>query len=376
MTKMEIIPLKNLQADDKWGIALDIGYSSVKLFSPNLVAVIPSYAKRISAPSFGRSADYALLYTDAETNQQWAVGQSAYDALQTGDMTDSASELYGRNHYFSPSFKVISETALAIALRPNMFGDPGGKEIYIQTGLPSKYVEEDRKYITAALAGRHRFSLRIGNGRTEDFDIEIMPENIDVIPQPAGTLYSICYDESGKAVPEAEKYFTSSGLVMDPGFGTLDTFPINGRGNSYETYELGMKNVLEEAASAINSEYGINLSITAMQKCLKEGCVRALDRATLTSNEYPIGEILNAANKKVCDAAIGQILNSYNYLMDYRYLVITGGTGDAWKDMIRDKLKNISTLEVVDGNRNSSLPMLYSNVRGYYQYMIKRLAGN
>ena len=47
-------------------------------------------------------------------------------------------------------------------------------------------------------------------------------------------------------------------------------------------------------------------------------------------------------------------------------LVITGGTGAAWYDMYADYFKGMKGLQVIPGNCNDGLPMMYSNVRGYY----------
>ena len=46
-TKTRIIGRRNIKVDGTWEIALDIGYSSVKLFSPNKIVSFPSYAKNV-----------------------------------------------------------------------------------------------------------------------------------------------------------------------------------------------------------------------------------------------------------------------------------------------------------------------------------------
>ena len=61
---------------------------------------------------------------------------------------------------------------------------------------------------------------------------------------------------------------------------------------------------------------------------------------------------------------IGQIRREY-------YLVVTGGTGEAWWYMIKDEFKGLKTLTVLSGNENSELPFTFSNVRGYYFYLYR-----
>ena len=60
-------------------------------------------------------------------------------------------------------------------------------------------------------------------------------------------------------------------------------------------------------------------------------------------------------------------------LIDYDYLIITGGTGAAWLDQIRDKFKTMNTLTIINGNQNDNLPFIYNNVRGYYLYRYMKL---
>ena len=55
---------------------------------------------------------------------------------------------------------------------------------------------------------------------------------------------------------------------------------------------------------------------------------------------------------------------------EYDYIVITGGTGFAWSEKIKDKLSGIEGLKFIDGNQNDqTLPFDFANARGYYMYL-------
>ena len=54
-------------------------------------------------------------------------------------------------------------------------------------------------------------------------------------------------------------------------------------------------------------------------------------------------------------------------------MIVTGGTGEAWIDLINDRFKDFTTLEVVKGNMNGDFPMVYANARGYYFYRYNKL---
>ena len=114
-----------------------------------------------------------------------------------------------------------------------------------------------------------------------------------------------------------------------------------------------------------------------MQKYLDTGTVRSIDRKTLESKEYPFGNYLYDASDKICDEAIARMfkaIGGIEKIIDYNYLIVTGGTGDAWFKTISEKLKNVSTLKIIPANQNdTALPLLYSNARGYYYYRLNKL---
>lgn len=365
-TKTEFIPRNNGKVNGVWEIALDIGYSAVKIFSPNMIASFPSYARRDNNITFASTPpEDAILYKDGETGEQWIVGAVAQNTIQR-DATDSIAALYGRERYFNPLFKVIARTGLAIAMQPNEFGDRGDDKIVVQTGLPERY-KADEDILIESLSGRHKFELKIGSGPWRSYDFAIRNSEIYVMSQPKGTLLSICISKNGAFIPDAEKYLRSSILVFDPGFGTFDLFSIVkgvvGHGETFN--DLGMKRVLQETCDDIKKEYGVDIEVPAMQAYLETGQIKFFDRKSNTSGVYHFERILENANRRVCEEAINRTLSVFN-IVDYDYLVVTGGTGAAWLDIIKEKFKNMSTIKIINGNQNDNLPFIYSNVRGYY----------
>lgn len=360
-----------------WGVSLDIGYSGVKIFSPNSVCCFPSYARKTKGPKIGLGDNVSsdIQYKDRETGEVWNVGESAQQMIASDDATDSTKALYGRNRYFAPMFKVIARTGLALGMMTNKYGSPTDKVLHVETGLPPAYLKSDSLLLRESLSGKHNFDIKIGNGPWMNFCFELPEINIGIMAQPMGTLISIATGKNGKPIPESASYFKSNLLIFDPGFGTLDTFDIRNRFiNSYETFDmLGMKAVLSETASSIYNKYNVEISVPAMQKYLESGKVVCFDPKEMKSEEKPFDTLLEEANRAICFEAIDKIKTIYNNLIDYNYLVITGGTGAAWSEMIRTYFKGMQTLKIVSGNQNDDLPYIFSNVRGYYMYMLERL---
>lgn len=376
-TKTLNLERSNVSANSAWGIALDIGYSAVKGFSPNAVYCFPSYARKITTEmlNLGQPGPNDIQYRDEVTGETWAVGASAQNMITSDDSNDSMQALYGRNRYFSPMFSVVARVGLALGMMSNGYGQPDGKNIVVQTGLPPAYLKSDTELIKEALSGSHDFSIKLGTKKWARFTFDLPEENIWVMAQPMGTLLSIATDNNGRFIPDAKKYFSSSMLIFDPGFGTFDVFNIRNRLiQSYETFDdLGMKRVLQETSDEIFKQFKTEIPVPAMQKYLETGEIRTFNRKLHKTTTEPFGNILAEKNKMVCLEALEKTNSIYNDLVDHDYLVVTGGTGAAWNDIIVDYYSGMETLKVIPGNQNDNLPYIFSNVRGYYMYMIGKL---
>ena len=380
-TKTNFISRDNGHIEGIWEIAIDLGYSAVKLFSPNSVARFPSYAKRIDNEfSFaGATPKNSIRYKNLTTGEMWLVGEMAQNIMTSGDTTDSEASLYGRERYTNPMFKVIAETGLGLGMMTNEFGSLGNDRIVIQTGLPERY-KDDADDLKDFLAGEHYFAIQIADGPWQTFHFNVSHNDVHVMSQPKGTLFSICIDKNGKFHADASKYLSSSIIIFDVGFGTLDIFPIvSGTVRRGETYsDLGMKRILQETEQGIKTELKkegikIDISVPSMQKHLETGKVPYMDIKQFKSGEFSFGDILAESSIRICEEAIARTAGALN-LLDYNYLIVTGGTGAAWYNQIVEKFKNFNTLTIIKGSQNDDLPFVYANVRGYYFYRFNKLA--
>lgn len=356
-----------------WPCAIDVGYSSVKVFAPNQVAVFPSFARPFNQTIIGTLPPSHILYRDADTGETWIVGEGAQEEISQDDTTISEESVFGRARYDDPMFQVLVRTGIGIGLQDAGAASPEGRVIHIQTGLPPKYLKTDSGPLRSAMAGRHRFFLRIGNQPEQSFDFTIDAAHVAIMEQPMGTLMSVAIDNQHKFVRGADRYFNGSVLVFDAGFGTLDLFPIrhNHVGDKQTFPEYGMIQVFRQTIEQIYESYGVEVSLVGFQQCLANGMVSRHDK--FSSEKVPFADLLAKADHDVCDAALeklGQIFPLY----DYDTLILTGGTGAAWNEQVRKKLQGLSSLQIVDGNVNDpALPFLLSNARGYYMYLFNSL---
>ncbi len=372
-TKTEFIDRHNVNMSGSWGIALDLGYSAVKGYSPNKCYRFPAYARKTEGKllKMGKSNPTDILYKDKETGEIWAVGEMAQDMIRTGESQDSNLSLYGRNRYFAPMFLVLARTGIGIGLMNNQIGSPAGRKIIIQTGLPPKYLKSDTPLLIEALSGVHEFELKVGGGEWKTFSFALTDSDIRVMPQPMGTFISIATGQDGKTAPGADRFLEKNVLIVDPGFGTFDTYSIAGKlVTDCETFDdLGMKAVLQRTADKIYNKYGTEIQVAGIQKNLATGTFTKFDRKTMKAENIGFADILEESSKEVCNEAIERMKNIYNNMLDHEYLVITGGTGAAWESYFREHFKFMESLKIISGAQNDSLSPVFSNVRGYYMFL-------
>lgn len=363
-----------------WVVGLDVGYSGVKTFSANSYSCFPAYAVKNQAETriniVQAEDNRSILYRDSDG--EWEVGAVAQNAISVSDTSAGSMEIYGRSRYNTPMFKVLMRVGIAAGMRTNRFGSPDGKRLKVQTGLPPKYLKSDTYELKEVMVGHHEFSVRFGNGGWEKFSFDLTEKDLDIIDQPEGTLFSISTDSNMRLLPDAIQYFKSRILIIDPGFGTLDTFPMVRRSinrDNCQTYtNLSMKQILKDTCDEIFKRYNFEVSVPAIQKFLEEETV--IKREGRKTTRVRFEDILEENSKKICNEAIEKIMEVYNPPIEFDYLVLTAGTGAAWSNQFRNSeyFRECETLKIISGNQGDpSLPYIFSNVRGYYIYGLNRL---
>ena len=374
-TRTKYIERNYVKAEGYWGVALDIGYSSVKGISPNSVFSFPSFARKFTGEMLkaGTPDEKDIQYR--ANGETWNVGYTAQANLSQGDTNDGLATLFGRNRYFSPMFLVLARTGLALGMMKNDYGNPNGEKLVLQTGLPPAYLRQDAPLLKETLAGNHNFEVRIGKGPWRHFEFTLDEDNIRVISQPMGSLLSAAMDNNCKQVPEANDYFTKNVLIIDGGFGTVDIFSVKRREvEAPQSFDnLGMKAVFEDASNEIYKRYGMDIPVHAFQKILSDGYITKLDRKTRTTENISIDDILEESNKKICMEMLNKVDTMYDNLIDYDYLLITGGTGASWNKIIREYYSGMGNIKFINTEDPDRLSPIFNNVRGYYLYLTEYL---
>ncbi len=372
-TRNEIISCKNLQPENAALCALDIGYSALKGYSAKNRFCIPAYVRASEGVAIGSPLPTDIRYRD-ESSVVYSVGSLALDSIQADDTNDADNTMFGRNRYFSKAFLILARVGLALGVGPD-----NEKPVYLQTGLPPAYRAMDTDLIVEALSGQHQFALKLGGNDWVNYDIQLTPENISVIDQPVGSVYCASKRNDGSTVltDDGKTYIDHNILVFDGGFGTLDIFSVMNRViNGTNTFDdLGMRAVFERTAQDILQKYHTEVHAHTLQRYLTDGAIAVFDRKTKSTKRQEISSLLKENSRIICEMALDRLDTAYDNLMHYDYLIVTGGTGAAWMEIIKNHYSGFETLSVIAANQNEkNVPTIYNNVRGYYIYRALLLA--
>lgn len=368
-SKQEFREVALPKLDDRYIIGMDLGYGQVKCATEKTLFIFPSYVKRLyEMVNIDDPND--LLYRDGETGDVYIIGYEAQNMMTSSD-TDAYSDMFSRKRYNTKTFSILYHVAMGLAL----YNKTDDRPIFIESGLPSSYVEGDQGPLMKAFTKPAEFYLKWGQRKWRKFTLNVERSMVNIISQPFGSLYSTLVGMDGKFVPNAREKLKKNILIIDAGFKTVDLHGTQSRAKSAACKEsldreTGMYQVLADTSKQIMEAYDEDIQVTAMQKNLEKGTILhvSLGEDGYVSKEEDFSHMLEESNRKVCQQTLKQIMDSHDGLKDYETVIVTGGTGEAWFDIIKNYLKGLSHLEIVPANRNTKLPFSYSNAIGYYLY--------
>lgn len=183
--------------------------------------------------------------------------------------------------------------------------------------------------------------------------------------QPLGTYVSVIADSEGHAVAEAEDISRFPVIIVDPGFGTTDCFTVRAGviGGVTTFTDVSMHEVFRRTVRKLE-DIGISVTVPALQKLLADGKATQFDRRTRQGKQVDISPYLEEANRETALDCAERLATTYNYLLDYRTLIVAGGC--PWLDIFKKYFAGLPGLNIISGTANDTLSPIFSNVRGYY----------
>lgn len=350
---------------------IDIGYSGIKIQSPNNASTIPSIVAREKkdAPLLVGAED--IRYRD-EKERVWYVGSLAKKTLLFGSTAVKPSTLLGRQRVQSEDFLVQLRIGLFFS---KLKGLPEGgydideRPIKVQTGLPPEFIVQDSEELRNKFVGEHKYSVKIGKRPWVNVRIKLDSKDVFICKQPFGTLMGNVVNMDG--VMTNPTLLKKNVLILDAGFHTTDTFHCiqgtrEGLALTWESHS--MQEVYQRTCEDIlnASSNRADISVYSLEKAFETGVVNY----GATKEPYNFTKDFYRNLKAVCVELLDELTAAYNGMLNVDVILLTGGTGAAWEKYIRDYYKDTKALEIILAGDGKDA--FRANVMGYYNMLVSR----
>ena len=337
---------------NKLYVAIDPGFDTMKVVANGVVFDFPFNAIETDERKMNDYGirDSFLAYKD-EVGTTWRVGEYARELIFENKNTaaESIQDFYTESRFISEEFKVGLRTALALSLEKVGLSHADPCEIYLMVALPHACRSRYADTIIGSAAGKHRFSLRTGTEAEKNFSFTIEESNIFTVSQTIAAILGETSDDDGSI--NLEKFhLLSEGptLVLDGGYYTFGIVPVS-RGGSVDDTKTesdthhAMKNVNLAVSKALQDKRpDIKHFVLEYMIAQNNGIVRYMEDGTAKTLDLNLLKQEKVA--AVCTDFIAYLNSKYNSLLDYQYLVITGGTGACFFEQISRHYINANIL--------------------------------
>lgn len=379
------IKLPFLDTDKVVPMGLDIGYSTVKVYSVFGTHIFPSFPIKVHNDLSLVNKETYIKYKD-ENDKLWYIGEMARKVIETGEIPTQTKTLYGKQRIYSDEYLVLLRLGVFFGLlkKYNENGLEMAKNVKlkIMSGLPENYIKGDTKTLKERFHGHHSFKVQLGDHDwiNVSFDIDMNDDDIQVISQPFGTLWSLAANRYGKVTNV--DFLKKQVLIFDGGFHTVDTFYNMsgiGQGTSSTWDDCAMHEVyrrtVRDIAKATNDQ--ADIPIYMMDKYIDSDKPGEVFYGR--KQKYQFRQDLLKNLEDVAKEAIRQLNTVYNHLLDIDILVITGGTGKAFYPWFAREFESLEGLEVVlaekTNGKNSidNFDSVFANVVGYFNCLVSMI---
>ena len=361
-------------------VGLDVGYSATKVYGIFGSYIFPSFPIRVSDDFALVSSETDIRYRD-ENGRLWYVGDLARSELESGRVQAQSEILFGRQRITSDEYLVLLRVGLFFALIDRDLGDKmhtvSGAAFRITTGLPDQYLDKFRMDLKNRFIGHHHFEVKIGGREWGKVSFDIDEEDITVLSQPFGTLFSLAYNRFGELV--APDLIRKSVLFFDGGQRTVDTYHnrANSKKGTTATWEdLSMIEVIKRTISAVKENTD---GQGAFPDYSFDKLVLSKEPGTVVYGRrqvYDFSKDVFAFTQDVAKEAIRQLDNLYDNLNDIDVLICTGGAGKAYFEYVKQAYQGFEGLEVLlsektDGKKEfENFSSVFANAVGFFNYTI------
>ena len=216
-------------------------------------------------------------------------------------------------------------------------------KIYIGVALPHAAVDQEWGYIESWLKGKHEYSFIVGGTK---YYVNIETTNLFPTSQVVVALVGAISDDTGKISLKSDDALLSKedlpAIVIDGGYLTLGKFLFTSNKNvdgGESNQDYAMRNIHEKAAAVIREKYGReDITARIVKHVLEEdGNIIYYDNDDI-GHKLDIKEIVKDEVRTVCEEMIAEFDAKYNRFANIKAILVTGGTGAVYYEIIKELL--------------------------------------
>ncbi len=372
-------------------VSIDPGFDNMKVIANGQHYKFPFNAVETDErkmSDYGRRNGF-ILYKD-ESGTTWRVGQYArgliFDNKEQQEQAEKMRGFYTEERFTSNEFMVGLRTALAMAInKAGLYDCQASLDIRLIVALPHSCRAKFSSTIVGAAAGEHSFFMRFDDSQEKAYHFTIQESNVYTISQTIAAILGETSDDNGN-INEEKFFYLSNGptLVIDGGYYTVGLVPVS-RGGSVDDaraesdtgHAMKMVNVAVEQEIANQrpdiKHYSIEYLLTqddGRVRYLENGKARTIDLATIRSEKI----------QEVCAHFAGYLDKKYNNLLDFKYVLVTGGTGACFYQQLLAYYKEASIMDEEHMMLTSPvindkpLPIEFSIAAGAYKGLLGKIS--
>ena len=336
-------------------IAIDPGFDSMKVIANGQAFKFPFNAVETDER---KMSDYGnhngfILYKD-EAGATWRVGQYARSMLfenKTADIEDPLRGFYTEERFISEEFKVGIRSAIAKAIdNTDLYDVQQSLDICLIVALPHSVRNKFASSVTGLLSGEHSYLMTFGTEKERPFRFTIQESNVYTVSQTIAAILGETSDDEG-FINQEKFHYLSSGptLVIDGGYYTMGLVPVSRGGfvddnHAESNTQHSMKNVNLAVAEELAAQrpdirhYSVEYLLAQgenMIRYMKDGHVESID----------MNEIRETKMNEVCASFIEYLNKKYNNLLDFKYVLVTGGTGACYYMQMLQYYKGLGLMD-------------------------------
>jgi len=337
-------------------IAIDPGFDSMKVIANGQHFKFPFSAVETDER---KMSDYGgrrgfILYKD-DSGATWRVGQYARSLMfeNKNQQDDPLKNFYTEERFISAEATVgiLSAIAKAIDLT-GLYSEQRDLDIRLIVALPHAVRNKYASTIVGLVAGEQHYYMTFEDDVERTYHFNIKEGNVMTVSQTIAAILGETSDDNGY-INEEKFFYLSNGptLVIDGGYYTMGLVPVS-RGGSVDDGRAesdtvhAMKNVNLAIAKEI-AEVRPDIKHYAVEYLLSqgEGTIRYMDKEQGKVVTIDLAAIREKKLQSVCGSFIRYLDKKYDNLLDFRYILVTGGTGACFFKQMLEHYKGTGLMD-------------------------------